>query len=77
MHVNKYLFVLTATFMFYSGKNNLPVLCYTLALGYLLPPSYLCPSPCCFPFQFMPVFSFKLFRAGSVLGGTFRVLVPG
>ncbi|NXC19933.1 ABCB7 protein, partial [Corythaeola cristata] len=77
-HVNKYLFVpiapTSATFMFHNSKSNFPVLCHTLALGYLLQPFSLYPSPCHFPFEFMPVFSLKLFRAGSVLGETFRVL---
>lgn len=71
-HRNKYLFVKTAqasaAFMFYNVKNDFAVL-YTLALGYCLQSFHLNPS-CCFPFEFKPLFSLKLFRAGIVLGGT-------
>lgn len=71
-HGYKYLFVKTArasaTFMFYNVKNNFAVL-YSLALGYCLQSFHLNPS-CCFPFEFKPLFSFKLYRARIMLGGT-------
>lgn len=64
----------TATFMVYNGKNNLLVLCYILALVYLLLYVYLYCSPC--SFEFMPVFSLKLGPASSPLQAFFTNVLP-